>query len=312
MSLLSAALAGLEFSRPWVLLFLAAPILLVSTLLARRAGLVVPVDHGAHRRRPWLSRALFAADLLPLLLLALGVAMLAGPRTRALPPEEREATNIQICFDVSGSMQDDNKYAQAADAVRDFTTMRQGDWMGLTIFGLGQVRWVPLTRDLEAVRNALPFADPLRQPRFMQGTHIAAALRFVRESIVREAENRQEEDRVIVLVSDGVSQDLNSSNAPAITEELREARITVFAVFVGFTPQVEVVDIARGTGGDAFRADDRQALRMIFQKIDASVKGRPKLRVKEPVDGFRPYAVVALCVAGMHCLALFGLRHTPW
>ena len=35
---------------------------------------------------------------------------------------------------------------------------------GLTLFGSHQIRWIPLTKDLKAIRNAMPFADPERQP----------------------------------------------------------------------------------------------------------------------------------------------------
>jgi hypothetical protein len=81
-------------------------------------------------------------------------------------------TNIQICMDVSGSMTGP-RYRMASEAVTDFTKAREGDAFGLTIFGSHQVRWIPLTKDLNAIRNAMPFANPEHQPSHMGGTRSA-------------------------------------------------------------------------------------------------------------------------------------------
>ena len=67
----------------------------------------------------------------------------------------------------------------ARDAVVEFIDARDGDAFGLTLFGSYPIRWVPLTRDLEAIRNALPFADPQRQPMHMGGTRIGARPRIL-------------------------------------------------------------------------------------------------------------------------------------
>ena len=98
----------MTFAHPWVLLFLAVPVVLAWTVIARRAGIVVPADHLAPaattRRAWWTARVLGFFDLVPLAVLATAIVVLAGPQTLQEPRRERSLTNIQLCLDVSGSM----------------------------------------------------------------------------------------------------------------------------------------------------------------------------------------------------------------
>ena len=52
------------------------------------------------------------------------------------------------------------KYDAAMEAITEFTTFRQGDAFGFTIFTSGVMHWVPLTTDLSAIRLATPFVAP--------------------------------------------------------------------------------------------------------------------------------------------------------
>ena len=57
-----------------------------------------------------------------------------------------------------------NRYESAASAIESFT-WRERAMRGLNTFGSWPLRWVPLTKDLQALRNALVFANPRNQPR---------------------------------------------------------------------------------------------------------------------------------------------------
>ena len=119
----------------------------------------------------------------------------------------------------------------ASEAVENFVDAREGDAFGLTLFGSYAIRWVPLTRDLDAIRNALPFADPRRQPMHMGGTRIGHALQFCLGNIATEAVAG---DRMIILVSDGISSDLsNPSDSLTMADDLTASNITLFHVHVG-------------------------------------------------------------------------------
>jgi Ca-activated chloride channel family protein len=300
----------MTFLHPWVLLLLAVPVLLFWSALGRRAGVILPFDHQTHPRRTWLHWGLGAFEIVPLLLLAAALVMMAGPQMMKRPKAERLLTNIQLCLDVSGSMSGP-RYRLASKAVTDFTKAREGDAFGLTLFGSHQIRWIPLTRDLSAIRNALPFADPDHQPIHMSGTAIAAALRFCKANMEAEA---LEGDRLILMVSDGDSSDLSNGENEKVGEELKQAGITLYHIHVAEDEPIppEVVDMANITGGGAFAATDADSIKQVFRHID---KMRPAKFAQPgtiPMDHFRPFAIAALALAGLHALSLLGARYTPW
>lgn len=301
----------MTFLHPWVLLLIAVPVLLLWTVLCRGAGIIVPFDHHAqaHPRRRWLRWTLGAFEVVPLLLLAAALVMLAGPQMLKRPKAERLLTNIQICLDVSGSMSGP-RYRMASKAITDFTTAREGDAIGLTFFGSHQIRWIPLTKDLSAIRNAMPFADPEHQPIHMSGTAIAAALRFCKANMESEA---IEGDRLILMVSDGASSDLDGGENDKIAEELKSAGITLYHVHVAEDNiPSEVVDMATATGGGAFAATDADSLKQVFRHIDKMKPARFTQTGTIPMDHFRPFAIAALALAGCHLIGLLGARYTPW
>jgi len=304
----------MTFARPFLLLLLIAPILLVWWEWRRRGRpLVLPFDHAQAKARNWLERTIKIANLLPALLLAVVVVMLAGPQRLAPPKEERVLTNIEVVLDVSGSMMapfgDGTRADKAFEAIVDFTSFRKGDAFGLTIFGTEVVHWVPLTKDLAAIRLAAPFLRPEKMPPHMMGTRIAHALTAVRETL----RSREEGDRMVVLVSDGQSYDLGGGAAQKLGEELSADHISVFYIHVANgQPQEETFTVASLTGGQAFAADDPTALREVFKRIDAMKPTKLKPSAPEPVDWFWPFAVTGLGLLGLKVLSLFGLRFTPW
>jgi Ca-activated chloride channel homolog len=208
---------------------------------------------------------------------------------------------------VSGSMTIEDRYKNAQKAVEEFINVRKGDAFGLTLFGSDQIRWTPLTTDLNAIRNALPFADPRRMPSHMGGTLIGAALLFCRDHMIQEAEKG---DRVIILVSDGGSSDFGNAD---YGKELADAKITFYHIHIGTDemPQ-EVVEIAAQTGGQAFAARDASGLKHVFEHIDRMKPAKFTPSGTIPMDHFRPFALATLAVLGLRLIGLLGVRHTPW
>ncbi len=299
----------MTFTHPWVLLLLAIPVLLMWSVIARPASVASPADHAAHARRPLLAWVLGFFDASPLLLLALALCVLAGPQTMQQPKRERSLTNVQICVDVSGSMTGRN-FMLATKAVEEFTRAREGDAFGLTLFGVQQIRWLPLTKDLQAIRNALPFANPEHQPSHMGGTCIGAALKFCAANMVLEAEQG---DRLIVLVSDGMSSDLGGDAPTEIGEALRDAGITVYHIHIDESDvPAEVVELVQLTGGDAFATTDAQSIGAVFRHIDKMKPAKFAQVGTVPLDQFRPFALVAIALLSLHAIGLFTARYTPW
>ena len=300
----------MTFTHPWVLLLLAIPVVLAWTILARPAGVVAPADGLPGRRERRALRGLLGFfEAVPLVLLAVAIVLLAGPQTMQQPRRERSLTNVTICLDVSGSMAGRN-YQLAAKAVEDFTLAREGDAFGLTLFGVRQIRWLPLTKDLRAIRNALPFANPENQPTHMGGTAIGAALRFCGENMVAEAKTG---DRMIVLVSDGMSFDLGEGVAAEIGEELKAERITVYHVHIDESEvPSDVRELVEITGGQSFAATDSASLKAVFSHIDRMRPATFAAPGTVPLDRFAPFAAVALALVGLQALGSLGARWTPW
>ncbi|MCW1923038.1 VWA domain-containing protein [Luteolibacter arcticus] len=304
----------MTFAHPWLLILLVLPVGL-AVYLWKRGGRRVPLpfDHQPLRRERLLGFLLKTADLLPVLLLMLAIAILAGPRRFEQPRSEREMTNILFCLDVSGSMMANfgsgTRYDAAMGAVNDFITYRKGDAFGLTVFGSAVLNWVPLTNDVSAFKCAPPFLRPDVLPGWFGGTNIGMALRSAEKTMLAGDSG----DRMIVLFTDGMSADLMNGQDIAIAQSLKRNNIKVYDVHVAEgSPPDEVGVIASMTGGEVFAAGDPASLKAVFAKIDEMEKAPLKRVTPDPVDFFQPFALAGLGIGGLYLLTLFGLRHTPW
>ncbi|MEA3211110.1 MAG: Ca-activated chloride channel [Chthoniobacter sp.] len=304
----------MSFARPWLLLLLALPLLL-AVWEWQRSGhrLVLPFDHGEVRHSAWLGRVVRSLHLAVPGLLAIAILLLAGPQRQSDSAEARVLTNLEFCLDVSGSMMsrfgDGQRADKAVEAIMEFTEFRKGDAFGLTAFGTEVLHWVPVTKDLAALRSSAPFLRPDKMPPYMGGTRIGHALRSVQKILTA----RPEGDRMIILISDGQSFDLGGGVAEKIGQELSADGIVMFYIHVAEgEPQDETFTIAHLTGGQAFAAGDPAALREVFRRIDAMKPARLKPTVPEPADFFGPFAIAGLGLLGLQMVSLLGLRYTPW
>ena len=304
----------MSFARPFVLLLLILPVLLIWWEWRRRGHpLVLPLDHSQARSRRWLERTIKCLSLLPPLLLAVVICILAGPQRIITPKDERVLTNIEFVLDVSGSMMtpfgDGTRADKAFEAIVDFTSFRKGDAFGLTIFGTEYVHWIPLTKDLTALRLAAPFLRPEKMPPHMAGTRIGHAL----QGVQKKMRDLEQGDRMVVLVSDGQSFDLAGGAAQKIGEELRENNITVFYIHAAEgQPQEETFTLASLTGGEAFAAGEPAALREVFRRIDEMKPTKLKPAAPDLADWFWPFTMTGLGLMCVQVVGAFRFRFTPW
>lgn len=305
----------MTFAYPIVLLALAIPIfLIVFQWLTQSRPLPLPLDHTAMKDRSGLGFLINLVNTLPHLVLATVILIAAGPRTFERPKAKRKLTNILFCLDVSGSMQasfgSGDRYAAAMDSLNEFLDYREGDAFSLMVFGDSNLRWIPLTTDVAAFKNAPPFLHPTKLPPwFSGGTAIGKALGHARKELLA-SENG---DRMIILLSDGASFDLYDGNDVKIARELEEDGITVYTIHIGGgSPPPEVSVISSMTGGETFSAGDPEALKTIFTRIDEMAQASLVRLTPDPVDNFKPYLITAFSLAGVYLLTLFGLRYNPW
>lgn len=304
----------MNFGYPLVLLLLMIPVLMIFWEWTRREPTVVlPFDHSNVRKGRIMGRTLAAANLLPALVLAAAILVLAGPQRQVMGEQKRELTNIQFCLDVSGSMTaqfgEGSRYDGAMAAVNEFVSYRKGDAFGLTIFGNEVLHWVPITKDLSAIRLATPFLRPEKMPYYFGGTQIGKALMECHKLLL----TREEGDRMIILVTDGYSADLDGGKALEVASRLAKDKIVVYVIQVGSEALPDEVSlIARNTGGASFGAGDPAALKTVFQRIDQMKSAKLKPPTRDFADYFAPFALGGLGAAALHLLCLFGLRYTPW
>lgn len=305
----------MSFHHPLLLWLLAIPVIWGFWQWVRRGHpVMLPLDHSPRNDGRLLRFLTNAAGLLPSLLLAIAILLLAGPRRPAPPKDERVLNNIIVCVDVSGSMGvpfggNRTRFEAAAEAAKAFCTFRKGDAFGLTIFGSEYLHWVPPTRELSALVSSLNYVRPDNMPPWMGGTMIANALRGCSDQLAREPEG----DRAVILITDGGSSDFAGGGDRAVANELLERNIRVFSIVIGGDVGAEGLETISGTtGGKVFTAADKSALTGVFQEIDSMQKARFKQTTADWVDHYTPFVLSGLAILTLTALSLLGLRYTPW
>ncbi len=281
--------------------------------MRRSRGVPIPVDHSSHKRGSGAKTFVNLAESMVPLLLAIVIWMLAGPMELGKPTAKRALTNIQFCVDISGSMNaqfgEGSRYDASMAAISEFLDFRDGDAFGLSFFGNSVMHWCPLTTDTSAIRCSIPFMNPRTPIQGFGGTEIGRALRECRNKLLE----KEEGDRMIILVSDGSSSDLFGGNDVEIANLMKESRITVFGIHIANTDvPPPIVTITSLTGGEVFEPGDEASLAGVFQSIDNMAKAEMEKTVAEQLDNFRPYSLLGLLFLGIFVLCSYGLRYTPW
>lgn len=304
----------MSFAHPPVLFLLAVPACLLWWVW-NRAGrrVALPFDHGRQTSGRGWKGLVDLAESLPALILAVVIVILAGPQQTGDPKTRRKLTNIEFCVDVSASMLapfgGGTRYDTSMKAINEFLDFRTGDAFGLTFFGNNVLHWVPLTNDVSAFKCAPPFMKPDNLPYWFGGTMIGKALIACKDVLIE----REDGDRMIILVTDGMSFDLVNGGDEEVAKTLRRHNITVCAVHIADTEVPgQLATVAGLTGGEVFSPGDPEALKAVFQRIDAMKQTRLEKTASETLDDFRPFCIAGLSVLGLSALAMFGLRYTPW
>jgi Ca-activated chloride channel family protein len=238
---------------------------------------------------------------------------LARPqRSDSLQNITTEGIDIMISLDISGSMQamdfKPNRLEAAKDVAINFIKGRPNDRMGLVIFAAESFTQCPLTLDHNVLTNL--FRD-VRLGMLEDGTAIGMGL----ATAVNRIKDSEAKSKVIILLSDGENN--RGAIAPLQAADIAKtfgvrvytigvgtvgtAPMPVQTVFGQQTQQVEVrIDepmlkgIASTTGGQYFRATDKNKLASIYQEIDQLEKN--KIKVQEYTkhkEEFLPFILIA-------------------
>ena len=338
-------LAGLRFQDPlWLWAALGAPLVLLAAWLRERDALARSVSFpGASRlarlRPGWRVRLRHLPAVLAALGILAGAVALARPQHGVLRENvSTQGVDIVVSLDVSGSMaaedfQPRNRLEVAKDVVAEFGRRRTTDRVGLVVFAGRSLTKSPPTTDTSVLLRQL---DDVRLDVLPDGTAIGSGLATALTRLRRS----QAKSKVIVLVTDG------SNNAgeidPATAADMAKAmEVRVYTILVGrggrvpipvrvrdpFTgtvtqqtvmSEVQIDEgllkrIAERTGAEFFRAEDRESLRQIFDRIDRLEKSEIKLAAYRRYRELFPEVLTAAAALLLAASLLWasGLRVVP-
>ncbi len=291
----------LELSRPWLAVSGAVVAAAVVWATRRKVGMPLALEDrpagGRHRAVRWTSRA---PDLLRFGSLACLVGVAAGPyRAVPVPGSPTKGVAIVVAMDVSESMGDAGlggrrKLDVAIAEAKRFVGRREGDAIGLVVFGGEAAVRVPPTVDRAVVLDAL---GSLRAGELGDGTAIGTALGLAANRL-RGIEARS---RVILLITDGRSNAgaLDPTTAARAAAALRQ-HVYVVAVDDGDVGLPLLERVASAGRGSLFEASDGAGLAEAYAQIDrmepSTFAGRERT-VRLPATWGLLWAALALVLA---------------
>ena len=319
-------LDDLALATPWALLAL-IPVgaILVFAIWRRRTrrvpamrfaalALVDDVPRTIVAKLSWLPAAL---RVLALSSIAVAIArpQLVGPPSR----DSSEGIDIVLALDTSCSMQaadfqPNDRMFVAKQSIQQFVEGRQTDRIGLVVFAGEAASWVPLTLDYSLVRKML---DEVEVGMIEDGTAIGNAV----ATSLNRLRDSDAKSKVVVLLTDGDNNRGTISPLEA-ADFATELEVKVYTILIGKggpvpfpagkDPWGRVVyrnqtvptnpklleQIASKTGGEAYRAEDRQQLDARLNQVLDTLQ---KTEIESTAQ-LRPYAelfphAVALALA---------------
>ena len=279
----------LSFASPWLALLLPAPILIHWLLpayqirrpairvpfladLARLSGAEAREGSSISRRGPWRLLAPVACWLLI-------IVALMRPQW-VLPPihQDRPARDLLLLVDLSGSMDTADftdpsgnrvsRLVAVKQVLDDFLSRRQGDRVGIVVFGNAPFALVPFTPDLDLARKLLgEMQVGMAGPRTAFGDAIGLGINLFATSTVPA--------KTIIALTDG--NDTASKVPPTEAAGVAKDRgIVIHTVSVGDPTaageekldEAALKQVAELTGGGFYRALDRDQLTQIYTQLD--------------------------------------------
>ncbi len=305
---------------PWCFLALPLPWLLRHLLAPSDAATALRVPHlpaapgAASGLRSNVSRSLWIAALAWLFLVCAAARPQSPAELRFQPVSGRD---LMLAFDVSASMATADlrlagKPAERLQVARaladDFLMRRQGDRVGLIVFGSQAYLHTPLTFDLDAVRAALSAIETGFAGR---ETALGDAIGLATKHLTPLAGNTRE----LVLLTDGANNTgtLAPQRAAWLAQRngVRIHAIGIGAAAVGAAParldEATLQQIASQSGGSYQRATDSAAIESFFRRLDQispTVQGAAAIR---PQRELYPWPL-GLALALTAWLALHRIR----
>jgi len=324
---------SIDFAWLWALAALPLPfiaaLLLPRTTAQSEPALKLPFDGAlatavsTRHASPNRLRLILATLAWVLLVIAAARPQFIGEPLQ-LPVSGRD---LMLAVDISGSMQAEdmmirNHVSSRLMAVKavagEFINKRDGDRLGLILFGDQAYLQTPLTFDRKTVRTQLnEAAIGLAGKRTAIGDAIGLAVKRLRE--------QSQDNRVLLLLTDGdnTAGHLEPTKAAELAE--RE-RVRIYTIGIGADEMVvqgifgrqrvtntelderTLTAIAETTGGRYFRARDTGELQQIYRLIDDIEPVSEDQQIFRPVSELYRWPLAAAVLITL----LIALTRLPW
>jgi len=244
------------------------------------------------------------------------VGALASPRLVGEPEQKiKTARSLMFAVDLSGSMattdwQIEGKRTSRWEAVKqvmaEFIERREGDRIGLILFGTQAYLQVPFTSDLNVVNQYLQESEVgMPGERTAIGNAISLGVRlFEADSVER---------KVMILLTDGVDSGsevnpIQAARAAAID------RVVIYTIGIG-DPRAKIFEvdepmmrqISKDTNGQYFLAMDEQQLEAVYNTLDELEPIEYEEESYRPATLLYYYPLIALIIIGLLNQLVFGL-----
>lgn len=280
----------IEFKNQWVL-----PLLLLLPLIAwlyfrtpvwRKASFKVTTTR-SFRVRTLRNHLVQLPFWLRLMAIGCLILALARPQMRNTQNKSKgQGIDIVLCIDVSGSMLSGdfipNRLEVAKQMAAEFVRSRPIDQIGLVIFSGESFTQFPVSTDHAGLLEQI---NALKSGMLIDGTVIGEGLALSVERLT----STKSKSKVIILLTDGNEQPPETRLIDPLTAlEIAKAKgVKVYTIGMGasgmrttaekgvapsgnsaFLDETLLKRIAAQTGGEYFRATDRESLQDIYRRID--------------------------------------------
>jgi Ca-activated chloride channel family protein len=324
-------LQHIEFANVWVLPFLGMlPVfvfLYYRTRAARKSTITVSTAH-AFKVKSFKAGLVNLPFWLRLIALACLILALARPQVRDVRNRTKgEGIDMVLCIDVSGSMRSRDFYPDrlevAKEMAAEFVKQRPVDQIGLVIFSGEPFTQFPLSTDHASLIQQI---QSLRSGILEDGTVIGEGL----ATSVARLSNSKAKSKVIVLLTDGKEEppetrliDPYTALEIAKTEGVKVYTIGMMAqasatIAEGgggganaFLDEALLKRIATQTGGEYFRAADKEGLQQIYAQIDRLEKTEMDIVSRTRFDEkFIPFVMLALLLLAIEVILRYTFLRT--
>lgn len=335
--MLSDWLQHTEFAYPWLLpLLLVVPYLVfwyVKSHQQQTASIRITTTFFLNHTNNWKTRLRHLPFALRCLGLIALIIALARPQQKFTEQQtEGEGIDIVLCFDISGSMTEQdftpNRLEASKAVAAEFVRGRPGDRIGIVIFSSQSFTLCPLTTDHNTVLAQIGNIENGYLPE--DGTAIGSGL----ATSIDRLRTSGSKSKVIILLTDGV--DFGGFIPPDKAKQMAKLYgIKVYTIGVGSEKEMDVQvqsqlgtttqrrkmefnegllkGLAAETGAQYFHASDNIALLKIYQSINLLEKNRVELTTYDRyTEEFFPFLLTGLiCIVLELVLRLSVFKKFP-